>query len=264
MVSDNEKNHTQYADLLARIRAHCEEAIWAVLDYQSRIWRAKDTSDLKVSAGRKRNGYESWRINTTYILLTNTLSQTEDPNLAFPPATQQQIMETEQKLGFSLPPLLRLLYTEVANGGFGPGYGILGAEGGYGGIDNTPGSVAHRYRFEITFANAFIHIDQGGWKALTPEERQVLWDDGIGSRELWEAEELAGLEEEEVENPVLMGSPWPSELLPICQWGCNITTYMNVATGQIFQGMRGADLLVAASLEEWLERWLVGEQLQFL
>lgn len=86
MSSENEKNHAQYADLLARIRAHCDEAIWAILDYQSRVWRAKDTSDLKVSKGRKRNGYESWRFDTTYILLTSTLSRTEDPTLAFPPS----------------------------------------------------------------------------------------------------------------------------------------------------------------------------------
>ncbi|GHO81371.1 hypothetical protein KSD_91420 [Ktedonobacter sp. SOSP1-85] len=52
---------------------------------------------------------------------------------------------------------------------------------------------------------------------MTSEEREVLWDDGIGSQELWEAEELTGIEEEEVQSPVLLGSPWPIELLPICQ-----------------------------------------------
>jgi hypothetical protein len=33
----------------------------------------------------------------------------------------------EERLGFALPPLLRDLYTGVADGGFGPGYGILPA-----------------------------------------------------------------------------------------------------------------------------------------
>ena len=35
----------------------------------------------------------------------------------YPPATEAQIRTTEQRLGFALPPQLRLLYLEVANGG---------------------------------------------------------------------------------------------------------------------------------------------------
>jgi hypothetical protein len=57
---------------------------------------------------------------------------------------------------------------------------------------------------------------------------------------------------------------WPERLLPRCQWGCNISTYINADTEQIFQGMSGPDLFVAASLEERLERWLAGESLQFM
>lgn len=36
----------------------------------------------------------------------------------------------EVKLGFELPPLLKLLYLEFGNGGFGPGYGLIGMTGG--------------------------------------------------------------------------------------------------------------------------------------
>jgi hypothetical protein len=39
---------------------------------------------------------------------------------------------TEAAIDLPLPPLLRRLYTEVGNGGFGPGYGLLGLAGGYG------------------------------------------------------------------------------------------------------------------------------------
>jgi hypothetical protein len=42
----------------------------------------------------------------------------------YPPATEEQVAITEAALGFSLPLLLRALYTNVANGGFGPGYGL--------------------------------------------------------------------------------------------------------------------------------------------
>jgi len=39
--------------------------------------------------------------------------------------------EAEQLAGVPLPPLLRRLFLEVGNGGFGPGYGVLGLRGGY-------------------------------------------------------------------------------------------------------------------------------------
>lgn len=42
-----------------------------------------------------------------------------------PPATAAEVYAAEQALGFPLPPLLRQLYLEAANGGFGPGYGFI-------------------------------------------------------------------------------------------------------------------------------------------
>lgn len=45
-------------------------------------------------------------------------------------ACEAQVARTEELLGFTLPPFLRRVYCEVANGGFGPGYGLIGAEGG--------------------------------------------------------------------------------------------------------------------------------------
>lgn len=49
----------------------------------------------------------------------------------YPPATEEQLHITEERLGFALPPLLRSLYGNVANGGFGPGLGLHGVYGGY-------------------------------------------------------------------------------------------------------------------------------------
>jgi len=51
--------------------------------------------------------------------------------ILYPPVTQNEIDVNEKELGFSMPPLLKQLYLEVGNGGFGPGYGILGLEGGH-------------------------------------------------------------------------------------------------------------------------------------
>ncbi len=45
---------------------------------------------------------------------------------ATPPLTPHMLTRAEEDLGFSLPPLLRRIYTEVANGGFGYSYGLLG------------------------------------------------------------------------------------------------------------------------------------------
>ena len=42
-----------------------------------------------------------------------------------PPATPQELEEFEASLGFALPLTLRRAYAEVANGGFGPGYGLV-------------------------------------------------------------------------------------------------------------------------------------------
>jgi len=47
-----------------------------------------------------------------------------------PVATADAVQAVEEAIGCSLPPLLRRLFLEVANGGFGPGYGgTLGAPG---------------------------------------------------------------------------------------------------------------------------------------
>jgi hypothetical protein len=53
-----------------------------------------------------------------------------DPTLP-PPTTAEAVRAAEEAVGFRFPPLLGRLWTEVGNGGFGPGYGLLGIEGGF-------------------------------------------------------------------------------------------------------------------------------------
>jgi hypothetical protein len=48
----------------------------------------------------------------------------------YPAATRKAVREAERALGFALPEFLKELYFEVGNGGFGPGYGLLGVRGG--------------------------------------------------------------------------------------------------------------------------------------
>ena len=46
------------------------------------------------------------------------------------PLDEATIKSVEARLGFFLPPLLKRVYCEVANGGFGDSYGLLGMVGG--------------------------------------------------------------------------------------------------------------------------------------
>jgi hypothetical protein len=48
----------------------------------------------------------------------------------YPPATIESIKSAEAKIGFALPSLLVEIYRQVGNGGFGPGYGLIGLEDG--------------------------------------------------------------------------------------------------------------------------------------
>lgn len=48
----------------------------------------------------------------------------------FPPATHAQLDRASRQLGIPIPSVLRTIYLEVANGGFGPGYGLLGVDSG--------------------------------------------------------------------------------------------------------------------------------------
>jgi hypothetical protein len=58
--------------------------------------------------------------------------------VAYPPDSEAQLLVIEAALGFPLPFLLRTLYAEIANCGFGPDAGIQGALGGYGTCIDEP------------------------------------------------------------------------------------------------------------------------------
>ena len=45
-----------------------------------------------------------------------------------PPARPRQVAALETRLGFALPPLFRQLLLEVGDGGYGPGYGLIGVQ----------------------------------------------------------------------------------------------------------------------------------------
>ena len=55
-------------------------------------------------------------------------------SVARPPASRELLDAAEQTLRFPLPSLLRDVYANVGNGGFGPGYGLLPVDDG---VDET-------------------------------------------------------------------------------------------------------------------------------
>src|SRR6185437_14397483 len=80
----------------------------------------------------------------------------------YPLATPEVIAATEQALGFSLHPFLCRLYREIANGGFGPGYGLTGLAGGHRDVEGAA-LVARYHEFRA-----------GPW----PDRLLPLWDWG--------------------------------------------------------------------------------------
>ena len=62
------------------------------------------------------------------------------------PASPAAVEEAEGLLGRRLPWLPRRLYLEVGNGGFGPGYGILGVRGGH---PEIPGDEYHHTAVDL-------------------------------------------------------------------------------------------------------------------
>ena len=88
----------------------------------------------------------------------------ESPPL-YATASHAAVDAAEKELGFPIDGLLRRLYTEVANGGFGPGEGILGVAEGHADADGRPVSAL------------YAELRAQGW----PERLVPLCDWGCGA-----------------------------------------------------------------------------------
>src|SRR5258708_1434448 len=183
---------------------------------------------------------------------------THDPRTGFefPPVTEQQLRLTEDTMGFPHPPLLRALYLQLANGGFWPGGGVTGAFGGYcfwGERDVRYNemqrkSYLRKYRSQVAVDGSHF-FEEGSFDLEQYEQR---YDDP---------------------QQILLGPHvWPTHFLHLCGWGCTESSYLHGKSGRVYlvgpedgvtlEGEEGFTLLLrqANSLEEWLERWLQGEE----
>lgn len=80
------------------------------------------------------------------------------------PATAQQVTDAEALLGFPFPEILKHIYLEVSNGGIGPGYQILGVNGGQ--LSDEGDSIAELY---ASFSSEILDDPLWKWpKGLVP------------------------------------------------------------------------------------------------
>lgn len=200
-----------YSALFERIRQHCRQLEWfgPEMLVPGRYYQP-DRYDLRSTAGFQ---YSS--------------------------ATEDQLVTTERMLGFALPGPLRALYAEVANGGFGPAYGIIGASDGAphaGGWykDIADGYLSHPPNVRwVDFAHLDAVQELGKWFDLRFEE-----------------------ESDDIEN---RWYEWPEYLLSFCYWGCNTEHAIHARTGRIYVVDSAASCAyLAPSLEVWLAQWLEG------
>ena len=93
-------------------------------------------------------------------------SRIDSDTRAIPPlyavATPEQVLHAERRMKLELPVLLKRTYTEVGNGGFGPGSGLLGLDSGY--MNSEGQCLPERYE---------RLLDEGWPAGLLP-----LWDWG--------------------------------------------------------------------------------------
>ncbi|MFB7914099.1 SMI1/KNR4 family protein [Streptomyces sp. NPDC056061] len=96
-------------------------------------------------------------MNDTEQLLAAAAETTRSAEHPLPaPLRDEDVRRAEAALGFPLPPLLAALYTRIANGGFGPAYGLMPLIG-----ERAPGGE------ESAVAQYLAHrrdaTEEGGW-----------------------------------------------------------------------------------------------------
>lgn len=235
-------------DLCARIRDHC----------RSRQWYGPDGVNPWLSRVQELNAHEfDWA--TGQVGTRDLWDDSRLTGFAFPPATEAQLAATERELGYPLPEMLRALYSQVANGGFGPGLGISGTGDGYQyerDLENRPSEI----RPEVAKVYESIHwrLDWLSGRA-NPLGTQLF--------DLAEYEAAHGM----TTRLLLAPSTWPSRFLYLVEWGCAMRSCVDAGSGRVYfadvwdvvedgPDQRADELielyLDSFSLEDWLENWM--------
>lgn len=214
----------KHARLFERIRDKCKQRQWYGPDEDNPmaiLKQVQSVDEFYVHAWYDQNDQQ-------HLIDKNTdIHNLPIPqNFLFAPATETQLQVAEQTLGFVLPALLRELYANVANGGFGPAYGINGVNGGFG---------------------SAIDID-------------YLYTKGV-SRLV----DISFYEKRQQPTKLLQLPEYvhPDRFITLCHWGCAMYSYLDCASGRVFGGSGYRDFYgfsyQAPSLFEWLDRWVNGQ-----
>lgn len=141
----------------------------------------------------------------------------------FPPLNEGLLIQAETDLGLRLPTTLRRIYAEVANGGFGPSYGLLGLVGGA--LNEDGRDVVSLYR---------------GYSIPDPNDEHWRWPNGLLPVGHLGCAMFCCVHATNPEGPVIWfepnphedGKPWDDSFIPL-----------------------------ASSTDEWLLAWLDGDDL---
>jgi hypothetical protein len=206
--------NTGYATLCSRILEKCQRQRW----YAGEL---HNTTRFREAGRRFEEYYDA--DGHEVVIDHDPDDHPRKTSFASAPATEEQLLATEQALGFALPPLLRTLYTQLANGGFGPGYGLIGALGGF----CEAGDLVENYLFQTKRASLI-----------------ELRDD-----------EQPRQQGERLELPETV---WPRYLLYLCDWDWAAASCIYCQAGQVFlvhpseENLYYAIELQSPSLELWL------------
>lgn len=182
-----------------------------------------------------------------YARVLERVSQGSFGRGAAPAATAAHLAATEAALGLALPQQLKQLLTIVGNGGFGPGFGILGTLG------SRPVRAANPY----TGGDEVLYFDM-----VDAYRQHLAWPSLI-------TPEAFGYEPGTPEWFEPYEAPWPSDVLLLCDLGGGNSVYIR-ASGEVLFSPMGEPAVgsgfpiamepLAGSLREWLEHQLVGQR----
>jgi hypothetical protein len=155
----------------------------------------------------------------------------------FPLISLTAVEAQEKRLGFLLPTLLTEMYTQVGNGGFGPGYGIYGLEGGFlrkdpRASEDDPGASLVDYYLACRPSDTSLADMRHDFK----RDGSLFYGEA-----LWEN---------------------PGKLIEICSWGCDQYSCIDCSqanTPVMLLIAYGGELkLQRDTFVEWIEDWLDG------
>jgi hypothetical protein len=124
----------------------------------------------------------------------------------FPPATFEDVVASESRLGFAVAPLLRRVYLEVANGGFGPGYGLLGV---------LNGATDDRHKDAVTLYEEYRQRDPDDPYWAWPDHLLPVCHLGCAMYLCVDCSDARGPVVWFEPNPHIRGEPWTDSFFPL-------------------------------------------------